>query len=242
MFKKEKRRKRQSFTLLNKLTNQSQFDYGEVYRHIRTNIEFSNVDTNIKSIVITSTQPFEAKTTTAINLAIIFAAKYSKVLIIDCDLRKAQLHRYLNISNQYGLTNALKDYAQSGKISQSYFKEIADKSFVGNLTVLTSGMKVPNPNEILSSRTFSLFMNELKKQYDFIIVDCPPIASVSDAVPVSHCVDGAVFVCSTQDTDRKDAIGAVELLKQSNVHILGSILTKADTYHKGYGYGYGYRY
>lgn len=242
MFKKEQKKRRKVFTLLNKLSNDSQFDYGEIYRQIRTNIEFSSVDKEIRSLAITSTQPKEAKSTTAINLAIIFATKYKKVLIIDGDLRKSQLHRYLNLSNQYGLTNALKDYGQTGKVSQSCFKDVTDESFAGNLTVLTSGMKVPNPNEILSSHTFTSFIEELKKIFDIIIIDCPPISNVSDAVPISHAVDGTVFVCSSQDTDRKDAVNALGVLKQSNVNVIGSVLTKADTYHRGYGYGYGYKY
>ncbi|MCD7810031.1 MAG: CpsD/CapB family tyrosine-protein kinase [Erysipelotrichaceae bacterium] len=239
--KKQKKSRRKSFNLLTQ-TNDSQFDYGEVYRHIRTNIEFSTVDKDISSIALTSTQPFESKTTTALNLAIIFAAKYEKVLIIDCDLRKPRLHQYLNISNQTGLTNALRDYAKTNRIDQEYFKKITDKSFAGYLSVLTSGNKVPNPNEILSSNTFKNFIAELKKTYNFIIIDCPPISNVSDAVPVSHAVDGTLFICSCQDTNRKDAINALSMLKQSNVNVIGSVLTKADTYHNGYGYGYGYKH
>ncbi|MCD7893300.1 MAG: CpsD/CapB family tyrosine-protein kinase [Erysipelotrichaceae bacterium] len=241
MFNKKTRKQKKGFTLLTQ-NGDSQFDYGEVYRHIRTNIEFSTVDNDISSIAITSTQPFESKTTTALNLAIIFAAKYEKVLIIDCDLRKPRLHQYLNISNQTGLTNALRDFSKSNRIDQEYFKRITDNSFAGYLTVLTSGNKVPNPNEILGSNTFKNFISELKKSYDFIIIDCPPISNVSDAVPVSYAVDGTLFICSCQDTNRKDAMNALSMLKQSNVNIIGTVLTKADSYHNGYGYGYGYKY
>ncbi|MCD7840332.1 MAG: CpsD/CapB family tyrosine-protein kinase [Erysipelotrichaceae bacterium] len=239
--KRKKQHRKNSFNLLNQ-TKESQFDYGEVYRNIRTNIEFSTVDKEISSIAITSTQPYESKTTTALNLAIIFAAKYEKVLIIDCDLRKPRLHQYLNISNQTGLTNALMDYSKSNKINQDCFKKITDKSFAGYLAVLTAGIKVPNPNEILSSNTFMNFISELKKSFDFIIIDCPPISVVSDAVPIGHAVDGTLFICSCQDTNRKDAQNALDMLKQSNVNVIGTVLTKADTYHRGYGYGYGYGY
>ncbi|MCD7809653.1 MAG: CpsD/CapB family tyrosine-protein kinase [Erysipelotrichaceae bacterium] len=239
--KKQNKHKRKSFNLLTQ-TNESQFDYGEVYRHIRTNIEFSTVDNDISSIALTSTQPFESKTTTALNLSIIFAAKYEKVLIIDCDLRKPRLHQYLNVSNQTGLTNALREYSKTNKINPEHFKKVNDQSFAGYLTVLTSGNKVPNPNEILSSNTFKNFIAELKNIYDFIIIDCPPISNVSDAVPISHAVDGTLFICSCQDTNRKDAMNALSMLKQSNVNVIGTVLTKADTYHNGYGYGYGYKY
>lgn len=239
---KVKKRARRAFTLLNPPKQNTQFDFGEVYRHIRTNIEFSTVDKDIHSIAITSTQPFEAKSTTALNLAIVFATKYAKVLIVDCDLRKSQLHQYLKLSNKLGLTNALREYSKTHEVNPSYFQSVSDKSFVGSLSVLTSGVKVPNPGEILSSATFSSFIQELKKEYDFIILDCPPVASVSDAIPVSHAVDGTIFVCSCQDTNRKDAMSAISLLRQSNVNILGTVLTKADTYSHGYGYGYGYGY
>jgi len=237
---KAKKRGRKAFTLLNPPKQNTQFDFGEIYRHIRTNIEFSTVDNDIHSIAITSTQPYEAKSTTALNLAIVFATKYSKVLIVDCDLRKSQLHQYLKLSNKIGLTNALRDYSKTHNINSSFFQTVSDSSFVGNLTVLTAGVKVPNPGEILSSTTFSSFVQDLKNEFDFIILDCPPVASVSDAIPISHAVDGTIFVCSCQDTNRKDAMSAISLLKQSNVNILGTVLTKADTYTHGYGYGYRY--
>lgn len=239
----KQKRARKAFTLLNTTNNKkNQFDYSEIYRHIRTNIEFSSVDDNVQSIAITSTQPFESKTTTALNLAIIFAVKYSRVLIIDCDLRKMQLHRYLKLSNQVGLTNALRDYSKTRRIDKSFFKTINDESFANELTVLTAGVKVPNPNEILSSSTFSSFINDLKKDFDFIILDCPPLGNVSDAIPVSHAVDGTIFVYSCKDTNRKDAMSAISTLRQNNVNIIGTILTKADSYKGSYGYGYGHYY
>jgi capsular exopolysaccharide synthesis family protein len=239
----KKRRQRKGLTLLNKsIGSNNQFDYSEVYRHIRTNIEFSNVDKDIHSISITSTQPYEAKTTTALNLAIIFAMKYARVLIIDCDLRKPQVHGYLKLSNQVGLTNALKDYSKTRDIDPQYFKTVKNDSFIGTLTVLTAGTKVPNPNELLSSEAFKAFISDLNDEFDFIIIDCPPISSVSDAIPVANSVDGTVFICSCQDTNRKDALSAISTLKQSQVNIIGTILTKAETYKGRYGYGYGYGY
>ena len=101
-------------------------------------------------------------------------------------------------------------------------------------------MRIPNPAELLSSDTFVKFIDALKEKYDYIIVDCPPVTSVSDAIPIGRIVDGTIFVCSTQDTNRKDAQAALEILLQNNVHVLGSVLTKADTYRHGYGYGYYY--
>ena len=108
----KKQRTKKTLSILEKNRKHNQFDYTEIFRHIRTNIEFSTVDKQIKSISITSTQPGEAKSTTSINLAYIFATKYNKVLLIDCDLRKTMLHRYMRISNQQGLTDALLEFGK----------------------------------------------------------------------------------------------------------------------------------
>ena len=205
----QKQKFRRTLNILEKSKKQSQFDYTEVFRHIRTNIEFSNVDNPIKSIAITSSQPGEAKSTTSMNLAFIFAAKYQKVLIIDCDLRKTMLHKYMKLSNSYGL-----------------------------LYVLTAGIHVPNPSELLSSDTFKDYMKVLKQNFDFIIIDCAPIGAISDAIPVGNAVDGTIFVVSAKDTKRKDAAQCVDLLKRSNVNVIGSVLTKADSGSGSYHYYY----
>lgn len=239
--KNKKHESRKTFTLFNhEQTEHAQFDVAESYRQIRTNIEFSSVN-EIKAICLTSTQPKEAKSTTAINLAYIFATKYEKVLIIDGDLRKPQLHNYLQLTNEVGLSNALRDFSKTHKLNKEFFQSKTDDEFVGQLDVLTGGAKVPNPAEVLSSDTFKDFIKALKAEYDFIIIDCPPVGAVTDAIPVGHAVDGTLFIYSTQDTNRKAAKAALDLLRQNNVHILGSVLTKVDTSTENYNYGgYGY--
>lgn len=234
----KKQNKKSSLNILEKTKRSNQFDYTEIFRSIRTNIEFSNVDNPIKSVAITSTQAGEAKTTTSMNLAFIFAAKYERVLLIDCDLRKMMLHRYLKLSNKIGLTNALIDFGKTKRINAEFFQRVSDESFRGSLHVLTAGMHVPNPSEILSSETFKEYIKLLEQYYDFIIVDCAPVGAISDAIPVGNVVDGTVFVVSAKDTKRKDAAGCVELLKRSNVNVIGSVLTKADAGSKSYYYYY----
>ena len=234
----KKTTKQKMLNILDQSKRQSQFDYAEIFRSIRTNIEFSNVDHPVKSVAITSTQPSEAKSTTAINLAMIFATKYERVLLIDADLRKMMLHRYLKISNKAGLTNALIDFGKNKRINAEFLQRINNESFKGSLHILTAGMHVPNPSELLSSDTFKEYMEQLKQYYDFIIVDCAPVGAISDAIPVGNVVDGTVFVVSAKDTKRKDAAGCVELLKRSNVNVIGSILTKADASHGAHYYYY----
>lgn len=229
---------RKTLNILDKPKKHNQFDYTEIFRHIRTNIEFSTVDKEIKSISITSTQPGEAKTTTSMNLAFIFATKYNKVLLIDCDLRKTMLHKYMRISNQFGLTDALLDYGKTKRFNPEYIQKMTHSSFLGPLHILTGGIHVPNPSELLGSKIFKEYMEELKKQFDFIIIDCAPVGSISDAIPVGNAVDGTIFVVSAQDTNRKDAISCVNLLKRSNVNVLGSVLTKTDSGSGNYYYYY----
>ena len=145
----KKTSKRKTLNILDKNKKHSQFDYTEIFRHIRTNIEFSTVDKDIKSICITSSQAGEAKTTLSINLAYIFATKYNRVLLIDCDLRKNTLHKYMGLSNKHGLTDALLEYRQTKKLNVEYFQSVKDPSFAGTMAVLTSGIHIPNPSDAI---------------------------------------------------------------------------------------------
>lgn len=232
----KKIKNRETLNILNKTTKHNQFDYVEIFRHIRTNIEFSTVDKEIKSISITSTHSGEAKSTISINLAYIFATKYKRVLLIDCDLRKSTLHKYMKISNRSGLTDAIIDFGKNHKLKNEYFQTINDSSFVGTLSVLTSGTHIPNPSELLSSKAFKEYLDILKRSFDFIILDCAPIGMISDAIPIGNAVDGTIFVVSSQDTKRNDAVNCIKLLQRNNVNILGSILTKTEVNSKSYYY------
>ena len=178
-----------------------QFDELEVYRHLRTNIEYSSVDTKVQVVNITSSNPGEGKTTTSSNLAIVSANQFSKVLLVDCDMRKPQIHKKFNISNRFGLSNVLAQ--EDLNIPDTFFQKFKDKKGEGVLYVLPAGIKVPNPLELLSSDKFKEFLAYMRQRFDFIILDCPPILSVSDAIPVSSVSDGTIFVVSAQDTDKK---------------------------------------
>ena len=223
-----KRKKRthtgHTYSILDKSSEHQQFDYAEVFRHIRTNIEYSGTDQEITSVSVTSTQAGEAKSTVSMNLSYIFAAKYKKVLIIP---------------NDEGLTDAVREFGKIHMYDPKFFKVMEHESFAGNLYVLTSGTQVPNPTEVLGSKSFADYMKELKKHFDFIIVDCSPVLQTSDPVPVGNAVDGTIFVVSAQDTNRKDATAAVEMLKRNKVNILGSVLTKAEM-HDASAYYYYY--
>lgn len=234
-----KKRNQTPRTLKYALNNETDDDYriDEIYRHIQTNIDFSNVSKELKIINLISTQPAEGKTTTAINLAIAYASVYQKVLLIDCDLRKSQLHNYFKLSKKEGLTTHVLDFAKTKEFKLPNVKTITDETFQGKLSIMSAGTKVPNPGEFLQSTSFKHYMEHLKEYYDFIILDCPPIGIVSDSVPLCHLADGTVFVYSSEITDKRAAKEAIKTLKRIGAHIIGIVMTDVEHYKK-YNYYY----
>lgn len=225
------------YTINGKMSKSNQFDLGEVYRHIRTNIDFSNVSNTIQTINLTSTQPGEGKTTTAINMAFAYAAIHEKVLLIDCDLRKPQIHKYFKVSNKYGLTNLVLEYAKNKTFVAPNLEMITDKSFKGYLSVIPAGTQIPNSSEFIESENFQEYIKNMKRYYDFIIIDCPPIGAVSDSIPTSVVCDGTLYIYSSKDTDKKEAKAAIDNLLRNRVNIIGTIMTKVDVNRNGkYGY------
>ena len=192
----------------------------------------------IKTIVVTSSLIGEGKSTVVGNLAYSLNQDGSRVLVIDCDLRKNTLHKYMGLSNKHGLTDALLEYRQTKKLNVEYFQSVNDPSFAGTMAVLTSGIHIPNPSELLGSHVFKDYINELKKSFDFIIIDCAPVGMISDAIPIGNAVDGTIFAISSQDTNKKDAANCVKLLQRNNVNVLGSVLTKAKSLSGSHYYYY----
>ena len=149
----------------------------EAYKTLRTNIQYSNLDNNLKVILVTSSTQSEGKTSTSSNLAISMAQSDKKVLLIDCDLRRSNVHKLFHILNVKGLTNVLAENMD--------YHEILNSVGIPNLDILTSGPKPPNPSEILGSTRMEAFMERVSKEYDVIILDAPPILPVADAMVLS---------------------------------------------------------
>mgnify|MGYP001035862232 CR=1 FL=1 len=212
----------------------------EVYRQLRTNIEFSQMDETLRSINVLSTNPNEGKSSVSLNLAKIFADKYQKVLLIDCDLRNPSLNKFLRVSNSKGLTNLLTHYQKGDLIQEQDELKIIDFGNNTQLYFLSTGSKVPNPTEVISSRRFSTFINEAKKQFDAVIVDCPSVFAVADGIPISHVVDGTLFVLSAKDTDKYDAREAIQDLQRNGANLIGVVMTKVPGFRSKHYYGYGY--
>ena len=206
----------------------------EAYRILRTNIEFSNIDKNIKTILMTSSQQNEGKSTSISNLASTFASlENKKVLIIDCDLRNPSVHKMFNVSNISGLTDVLT--------GQKDIEKCIEKTKVKNLDILKAGKIPPNPSEILQSKKMRNFMEVIKEYYDYIFIDSPPVGIVADASILAQYADGTILLVAANEADIEATKIAKERLEGVNANILGAILNKFEADSKSYGY-YNYYY
>ena len=200
----------------------------EQYRAIRTNIEYSNVDQNTKTILVTSSDKNEGKTTTVSNLAVSFANLNKKVLTIDCDLRNPSIHKMFKLNNIYGLTDILAKDRAVDKCIQ--------KTELENLYVLTAGAIPPNPAEILSSEKMKNLIEDLKNIYDYIFIDTPPIGLVTDAGALSSFIDGVVLVVKSESVEKKYLEETKKKLDAVDARILGAILNSYKSEQKDYNY------
>ncbi|MBM7657762.1 capsular exopolysaccharide synthesis family protein [Sporolactobacillus spathodeae] len=204
----------------------------EQFRTIRTNIDFSEVNGELKKIMITSSSPGEGKSTVAANLAVVNAQQGKKVLLIDGDLRKPTIQYTFRLPNVNGLTTVL-----TKKIDlESAIQETAVK----NLYVLPSGPIPPNPAELLSSPMMEALLKYALAAFDLVIFDTPPVLAVTDAQILSHLCDGSVLVVRSGLTEKELAIRAKDLLMKVQSRILGVVLNgkqavKADGYYYYYG-------
>ncbi|AME08615.1 CpsD/CapB family tyrosine-protein kinase [Bacillus siamensis] len=201
----------------------------EQYRTIRTNIEFSSVDTEVKSLLITSAGPEEGKSTTAANLAVVFAQQGKKVLLIDADLRKPTVHFTFKLDNGTGLTSLL--------LKQIPFQKAVLRAEEANLDILTSGPIPPNPAELLSTGAMRDLLSEAALVYDKVILDTPPVLAVADTKILGSYTDGAIMVISSGKTDKEKAAKAKEALDYCPCKLLGAVMNgKKQTKHSDYAY------
>ena len=206
----------------------------ESYRGIRTNILFSSAGASPQVILVTSPGPREGKTMTSTNLAITMAQSGSKVVQLDCDLRRPKLHRMFGLSKETGVTNLL--------VGNASFEQVVVHSKVPNLDLIFSGPIPPNPSEMLGSKRMVELINELRKRYTRIIIDSPPITAVTDAAILAKAVDGVVMVIRAGQTVREVAKNSVHQLQSVGGNILGAVLNAVDIGKDKYYYYYYYQY
>jgi len=206
----------------------------EAYRALRTNIQFSTIDKPLKTILVTSANPLEGKTTTVANLGVVMAQAGLSVIIIDSDLRRPTMHKFFGVDNNHGLTDAL---LQSAPSLDGYLQGTA----VENLQVLASGPLPPNPSELLGSQRMKGLIEQLKGKADVLLFDSPPVLAVTDAAVLANEVDGVLLVVDTNATRRDGALRARETLSKVGANLLGVALNKLSAKGAG-GYYYYYYY
>lgn len=202
----------------------------EAYRTLRTNIQFSSIDQKVKTMVVTSANMGEGKTTTVSNLAETFAQAGNRVLIVDADLRRPRVHKLFNLENPEGLTNLL--------VGQKDLKQVIRTSG-SEVHVITSGPVPPNPSELLGSQKMKEFVQLLSEHYDIVLFDTPPVNAVTDAAILSTFVDGVVLAVASGRTDIEGGKRAMKSLQAVNANLLGAVMTMMPISKKGY---YGYQY
>lgn len=204
----------------------------EQYKILRTNILSANTKRPVKTLVVTSSLHSEGKTVTSLNLAMVIAqsTQKPKVLVIDADMRRGRITKYLGVDQKLGLTEILTDKADP---SETIFNIDMD-----NLAFIASGNVPENPAELLGSDKMKQFLAEMKTQFDFILIDTPPIISVTDSGIVGAIADGLLMVIQAGRTQRGVIQRATELLEQSHAKVIGHVLTNIEYHLPEYIYRY----
>ena len=206
----------------------------ESYRSIRTNIQFSKIDDPPKVILVSSSIPKEGKSTTVCNLAVTISQSGNRTLIVDGDLRRPVIHKKFNLLREIGIT----DYLVKGKS----IEEIAKKTDVENLYVITCGEIPHNPSELLGSKKMEAFIKDVRDKFDFVIIDSPPVITVTDATVLSRKVDGVIIVVSSGNVGKTEINRSAGLIQSIGSNLIGVILNSLDI-KKLYGnYYYYYHY
>ena len=199
----------------------------EAYRSLRSNIEYSSFDDEYRVIVVTSSVPEEGKSTTSGNLAIALAQSGNSVLLVDCDMRKPSIHKNFKISNAAGTAELL--------LRKKLFEEVANK-YNENLTIITAGKIPPNPSEMLASRAMTAFIEEMKNEFKYIILDTPPLQAVTDAQVLSTKADGVLLVVRAGSTKREMVFNSVDLIKKVQGKVIGTVLNGVENKKNNYYY------
>ena len=205
----------------------------ESYKMFRTNLNYMNVDVKQQVILFTSSTSEEGKTTTVCNTAVEYAKYGYKTLLIECDLRKARVHHIFNIAQSPGLTNVI---AENQEVHMLVNRIAADD--LHHLDVLTAGPLPPSAAEMVASKKMERLIDELRTEYDIILIDAPPVLTVADAAILSRFVDGVIIIAATQQTKKQALVQAKKHLEKVEANILGVVLTKVDIKRSGYYYGY----
>lgn len=203
----------------------------EAYRALRTNVNYASVDKPLRTIMVTSSEPGEGKTTTISNLGVVLAQNGYNVILTDCDLRHPRVHKYFGLSNRSGLSSL---FAQSTDILNGTRQSTA----VEHLTVVSSGLLPPNPAELLGSQKMQRILGTMRQSADIVLIDTPPILAVTDAAVLAPTLDGVLIVVRPGKTRASALRMTIEQFRQVNANILGIVLNDIDLRGKPYAYRY----
>lgn len=206
----------------------------EGFRSLRENVRFASIDDNLQTLLVTSPEPGEGKSTVASNLAVVFAQSGFSTILLDADLRKPMQHTIFDIKNRYGLSDLL--FNQDVPFDKTMFKTQLE-----NLYVVPSGTIPPNPSELIASKRMKNLLAELKGQADLIILDSPPIQAVTDSVSIAPEMTGVLLVVQPGKTHVTAARLSVEQLKRAKAKVLGAVLNPLDMKRSQYAYRYAYK-
>jgi polysaccharide biosynthesis transport protein len=204
----------------------------EAYRTLRTNLIFSQAIQTLRTIVVTSPSPKDGKTTTAANLAVTFAQQGMRVLIIDCDMRKARLHYLFQLPREPGFSQLLA--------KQATIEQVVQQTSVENLSLIAAGLLPANPSELLGSAIARTTIESLSKQFDIVILDTPPVHVAADALILGSMANGVLLVLRAGYSEREAALQSVQRLLNVGAHVVGAVLNDPD--HKVPEYGAYYYY
>lgn len=204
----------------------------EKFRGIRSNIMFSSAEKEIQSLLITSEKPSSGKSTISANIAVTYAQAGYKTLIIDGDMRKPTQHYIFDLPNNSGLSNLI--------VNKATYTESIKETKVENLAILTAGPTPPNPSELIASTQFDEIYNELLSDYDFIVVDTPPVNTVTDAQVYAQTIQNCALVIDVEKNNKNEVKKAKDLINKAGGKLLGAILNKtAIDKSSSYYYYYG---
>jgi len=192
----------------------------EAYRTLRTNVQFTGVDSETKTIMITSTGPGEGKSSTIANLAVSIAQAGKSVIVIDADMRNPTQHKLFGLDNREGLSVAL--------VQDQDFRQFVRDTAVQGVMVLTGGPTPPNPAELVGSKRMKRLIKEFSEQFDIVLIDTPPVIAVTDAAILAQEVDGVILVLASGEVNKEYAQRAKELLDKVGAKILGAVLNKVE--------------
>lgn len=203
-----------------KLSDQNKFAIVESYKVARTNIMFSLAASEKKVFAVTSFSKGEGKSTASANLAISFSKMEKKVLLIDSDLRRPNAHNIFKLSGELGLSNVIS--------RMTAFEDAVVRNVINNLDVLPAGIIPPNPSELMCSNSFNSLMEKLTEEYDYIIIDTPPIGAVADALLLKDYIAGFVVVVRERCTSHRDLSNLLESMRLADAKVIGLIEVGCD--------------